>query len=850
MDKLVLIDGNSVINRAFYATPPLTDSKGQPTNAVFGFMNMLIKIIGDLSPKYLIVAFDRKEPTFRHTMYTEYKGTRKPMPEDLRPQIPLLKEVLKVMGITIYDKAGFEADDIIGTLAKRYNGETIIITGDKDSFQLVDETTSIYFTRRGISDIDILSLENFKDKTGINPSQVIDLNGLMGDSSDNIPGIPGVGEKTAQNLIETYGSVEEIYNHLEDFKGKTLEKIVNGKDSAYLSKKLATIDTGVDIPIEIEKTSFEFPFNEATKRIFTELEFRGILKRKELFDASEEEILESKEIEIKEIKNKKEFDSLSVGSEVSISILNNISLYFGGEVEYQLKIKETFFDEGFEYDEALNLLKPIFEDETKTVILYSRKKTADLLFEYGIEILAKVEDVDIERYLVEFSGREESLEETLYYFNENVKTPAYSLYKLSARFLKEIKEQGMEGLYYSVELPLSKVLTDMERAGFKIDLTALDKVGSEYKEQINTLLEKIVELAGETFNVNSPKQLAYILFEKLGLKHGKKNKTGSYSTNAEALEDIEKEHPIIPLILRYRTVSKLYSTYIEGIKPLIDKKTSLVHTCFNQTLTQTGRLSSKEPNLQNIPVRDEEGKELRKLFIARSEDRVLIDADYSQIELRLLAHFSNSEELINAYKEERDIHSVTASQVFSVPLNEVTSTMRRNAKAVNFGIIYGISEYGLAKNLKISPKTASDYIKKYFEMYPKVKEYMNKNVEDCRKNGYVTTVLGRKRVIKEINSPNYNLRSFGERAAMNMPLQGSSADIIKIAMVNVHKRLKEECPNSKLILQVHDELIIDAPISESKKAEEILVKEMENAVQLSVPLTVEAHSGKSWFDAK
>ena len=849
MDKLVLIDGNSVINRAFYATPPLTDSKGQPTNAVFGFMNMLIKIIGDLSPKYLIVAFDRKEPTFRHTMYTEYKGTRKPMPEDLRPQIPLLKEVLKVMGITIYDKAGFEADDIIGTLAKRYNGETIIITGDKDSFQLVDETTSIYFTRRGISDIDILSLENFKDKTGINPSQVIDLNGLMGDSSDNIPGIPGVGEKTAQNLIETYGSVEEIYNHLEDFKGKTLEKIVNGKDSAYLSKKLATIDTGVDIPIEIEKTSFEFPFNEATKRIFTELEFRGILKRKELFNGTQE-TEEIKEIEIKEIKNKKEFDLLNVSSEVSISILNNISLYFGGEVEYQLKIKETFFDEGFEYDEALNLLKPIFEDETKTVILYSRKKTADLLFEYGIEILAKVEDVDIERYLVEFSGREESLEETLYYFNENVKTPAYSLYKLSARFLKEIKEQGMEGLYYSVELPLSKVLTDMERAGFKIDLTALDKVGSEYKEQINTLLEKIVELAGETFNVNSPKQLAYILFEKLGLKHGKKNKTGSYSTNAEALEDIEKEHPIIPLILRYRTVSKLYSTYIEGIKPLIDKKTSLVHTCFNQTLTQTGRLSSKEPNLQNIPVRDEEGKELRKLFIARSEDRVLIDADYSQIELRLLAHFSNSEELINAYKEERDIHSVTASQVFSVPLNEVTSTMRRNAKAVNFGIIYGISEYGLAKNLKISPKTASDYIKKYFEMYPKVKEYMNKNVEDCRKNGYVTTVLGRKRVIKEINSPNYNLRSFGERAAMNMPLQGSSADIIKIAMVNVHKRLKEECPNSKLILQVHDELIIDAPISESKKAEEILVKEMENAVQLSVPLTVEAHSGKSWFDAK
>ncbi len=849
MNKLVLIDGNSVINRAFYATPPLTDSKGQPTNAVFGFINMLIKIIGDISPKYLIVAFDRKEPTFRHSMYTEYKGTRKPMPEDLRPQIPLLKEVLKVMGITIYDKAGFEADDIIGTLAKRYLGETVIITGDKDSFQLVDDTTSIYFTRRGISDIDILTIDNFKEKTGINPSQVIDLKGCMGDSSDNIPGIPGVGEKTARSLIETYGSVEEIYNHLEDFKGKTLEKIVNGKESAFLSKKLATIDIKVDIPIVIEDASYPFPFTEFTKRVFTDLEFRGILRRKELF-SSNEEVLQTKDIKVKEIKSKEEFNLLNIKGDVSISIQNDINLYFDGDVEYLLKVKETFFDEGFEYDEALNLLKPIFEDERKTIILYSRKKTAQLLSEYGIEILAKVEDVDIERYLVEFSGREETLEETLYYFNEDVKTPAYSLYKLSARFLKEIEEQGMKDLYYNVELPLSKVLTDMERAGFKIDIDALEKVGNEYKAQITELLEKITNLAGETFNVNSPKQLANILFEKLGLKHGKKNKTGSYSTNAEALEEISNEHPIIPLILRYRTVSKLNSTYIEGLKPLIDKKNGLVHTCFNQTLTQTGRLSSKEPNLQNIPVRDEEGKELRKLFIARSEDRVLVDADYSQIELRLLAHFSNSTELINAYKEERDIHSVTASQVFSVPLSEVTSSMRRNAKAVNFGIIYGISEYGLAKNLKISPKTASEYIKKYFEMYPSIKEYMNKNVETCRKLGYVTTVLGRKRVIKEINSPNYNLRSFGERAAMNMPLQGSSADIIKIAMVNVHRRLKEECPNSYLILQVHDELIIDAPISESEKAQEILVKEMENAVKLSVPLTVEAHIGKSWFDAK
>ncbi len=848
MNKLVLIDGNSVINRAFYATPPLTDSKGQPTNAVYGFINMLIKIIGDIEPKYLVVAFDRKEPTFRHKMYTEYKGTRKPMPEDLRPQIPLLKEVLKVMGITIFDKAGFEADDIIGTLSKKYQGETIIITGDRDSFQLVDETTSVYFTKRGITDIDVLNIENFKEKTGITPDQVIHLKGCMGDSSDNIPGILGVGEKTAHNLIETYKTLEGVYENLKDFKGKLLEKIESSKEIAFLSKELATINTSVEIPINIEETSFPFPFLEPTKRIFTELEFRGFLRRKDLFASSEE--VEVKEIQIKEIKSESQFNSLNFNDVIAISIQNDINIYLGGEEEYLIKVKETFFDEGFEYNEAISLLKPLFEDENKTIILYSRKKTADILYEYGIEILASVEDVDIERYLVEFSGREEKLEETLYYFNENVKTPAYSLSKLHGRFISEIKEQNMLDLYYKVELPLSKVLTEMERAGFKIDTEVLEKVGANYKGQIDGLIEEIYKHAGETFNVNSPKQLAVILFEKLGLKNGKKNKSGSYSTSAEILEELSNEHPIIPLILRYRTVSKLYSTYIEGLKPLIDKKTGLVHTCFNQTLTQTGRLSSKEPNLQNIPVRDDEGKELRKLFIARGEDRVLIDADYSQIELRLLAHFSGSKELVDAYNEGRDIHSVTASQVFGVPISEVTSQMRRNAKAVNFGIIYGISEYGLAKNIKVSPKEASSYIKKYFEMYPSVKEYMEGNVEFCKKNGYVTTILGRRRVIKEINSPNYNLRSFGERAAMNMPLQGSSADIIKIAMINVSKRLKEECPNSYLILQVHDELIIDADVKEMDKAKEILIKEMENAVKLSVPLTVEAECGKSWFLAK
>lgn len=851
MNKLVLIDGNSVINRAFYATPPLSDSKGQPTNAVYGFVNMLIKLIGELSPKYMVVAFDRKEPTFRHTMYTEYKGTRKPMPDDLRPQIPLLKEVLTTMGIAIYDKAGFEADDIIGTLAKRYAEETIIITGDKDSFQLVDETTSVYFTRRGISDIDVYNNANFKEKTGIEPIQVIDLKSCMGDSSDNIPGIVGVGEKTALNLVQTYGSLENVYNNLQDFKGKTLEKIENGKDLAFLSKKLATINTNVDIDLVIEDSVVPFPFNEGVRRIFTDLEFRGFLKRKDIFlEQSGNSNSEDIDVQIIEVKSKSEIESLLKSSRLSIVIDKNIHLYSEGDKEYKLNIKETFFDEGFSFDEGILCLKDFFENENNTAILYSRKKTASVLKEYGVEIKCKTEDVDILRYLVEFSGREETLEETIYYFNENTKTLAYSLNKLSIRFLGEIKNQNLEKLYYEVELPLSSVLTEMEKFGFKIDVDELDRLGNSYKAELESLRLKINEMVGENLNVNSPKQLSSVLFEKLGLKKGKKNKSGSYSTNAEALEEIINEHPVIPLILRYRTISKLNSTYIEGLKPLIDKKTGLVHTWFNQTLTQTGRLSSKEPNLQNIPVRDDEGKELRKLFVSRSEDRVLIDADYSQIELRLLAHFSGSKELIKAYNDGEDIHSITASQVFGVDLNSVTSQMRRSAKAVNFGIIYGISEYGLSKNLKISPREASLYIKKYFETYPSVKEYMEKNVKFARENGYVTTLLGRRRVIKEINSPNYNLRSFGERAAMNMPLQGSSADIIKIAMVNVYNKLKESCPNSYLILQVHDELIIDAPKAEMQKAKEILINEMENAVKLLVPLTVEAEVGASWFDAK
>ena len=846
MNKLVLIDGNSLINRAFYAINPLTDKNGAPTNAVFGFTNMLMKIISEIKPKYMLVAFDVHAKTFRHKLYDEYKGTRKPMPDDLRPQIPRLKELLSVMGIKTFELAGFEADDIIGTLAKRYQGETIIYTGDKDSFQLVDNTTSVYFTKRGITDTDIYSADNFTEKTGITPPQIIELKALMGDSSDNIPGIPGVGEKTALNLVQTYGGIDGVYQNLSDFKGKTLEKIIAGKDSAYLSKTLATINTKMDIPLEIEDLTYAFPFNQEVKKYFTELDFKNMVKRADLFDQSED--ITPSSIDIKQITSLDEVD-LKKG-EITIVLDENINLYTLSGVEYIIKIKESFFDDGFEFNDGLNLLKPVFENPKFKVITYSRKRLDDTLYEYNISLNASVMDVDILRYLCDFSGKEESVKDVIDYYGLNAKTPAYSLLTLYQKFISQIKDEDLENLYFNVELPLSKILIDMERSGFKVDISALNDIGEEYRKEIAELSTKITDLAGETFNVNSPKQLSYILFEKLGLKHGKKSKTGSYSTNAELLEELIDEHPIIPYILRYRTVNKLLSTYVDSIKALALKDGGVVHTSFNQTLTQTGRLSSKEPNLQNIPVRDEEGSKLRKFFIPKSTDRVLIDADYSQIELRLLAHFSGSEELIKAYQEGKDVHSITASQVFGVSLDKVTSEMRRKAKAVNFGIIYGISEYGLSKNIKCSVKEASDYIKRYFESYPKIKEYMQNNVEFARKNGYVSTLLNRRRYIREINSPNFNLRSFGERAAMNMPLQGSSADIIKIAMVKVYERLNKECPDAKLILQVHDELIIDAREIDAPLASKILKEEMENAVTLTVPLTVECKVGKSWYEAK
>ena len=848
MEKLVLIDGNSLINRAFYAMPLLTTKNGEYTNAVYGFMNMFIKMIGETKPDYCAVAFDMKAPTFRHKMYDEYKGTRKPMPEELRPQIPLLKSVLKLMGVYITEKEGIEADDIIGTIAKRSGIKTYIYTGDKDSFQLVDDKISVCFTRKGITETELFDAENFKEKTGLDPLQIIDLKSLMGDSSDNIPGVAGVGEKTAVSLLTDYQTLDGVYSHAEELSGKLKEKIIGGKESAYLSYKLATIKTDCDIETDLSKMKLVTPFSADVKEKFIELEFKSLIKREDLFGTSEKENTESTAATITEVDINGGF---GFTSDVYSLVVSDTALDFSdGKSEYVIRLfaGQTLLDEGVSLSKALAFLSPILADG-KTVIVYDKKDFVKTAENAGISVNAFIEDASLYKYLVDFTGGGEKLDEVMAEYGKNADAPAISIYQIFVE-LKEKADDKNKTLYRELELPLSDVLIDMEKAGFKVDAKALNKTGERYKEFLDGSEKTIREMTGEpALNVNSPVQLGEVLFGKMKIGSGKKTKRG-YSTTAEVLEQYEDSNPVVAEILKYRKVQKLYSTYVEGIKNLIDEDTGLIHTSFNQTVTATGRLSSKEPNLQNIPVRDDEGRELRRFFVPRENDGYIISADYSQIELRLLAAYSGCKGLISAFNAGEDVHASTAAKVFGVGLNEVTPKMRREAKAVNFGIIYGISEYGLAKNIKVSPVKAREYIDSYFKQFPEVKEYMNANVEFAKKNGYAVTAMGRRRYIREINSGNYNLRSFGERVAMNMPLQGSAADIIKVAMLKVAKRLKAEKLRSKLILQVHDELIVDAVAEEKDKVITILKEEMESAAALTVKLTVEVGVGKTWYDAK
>ncbi len=872
MEKLVLIDGNSLINRAFYAMPILTNKEGVPTNAVYGFMNMFFKMVNDIKPTYVGVAFDLKAPTFRHKLYAEYKGTRKPMPEELRPQIPLLKELLSTMGVTTLEKEGSEADDIIGTIAKATDVYTIIITGDKDSFQLVDEQTEVLFTKRGITETEQYTAQNFTQKTTLVPDQIIDLKALMGDASDNIPGIAGVGEKTALSLLAEYKTVENLYAHTDNLKGKLKEKVIQNKDTCFLSKTLATIDTACGIDFSLNKMRFDMPLSFAVKQAFLNLGFKSLANKTELFeydaltqptpDATDNLITPTQSISLfsgeklspEQIPLKK-VDSLeqviiNEQQKTALVMRSNGVYLLNGQTEFFIPIQHTLLDEGFAPSIVYAFVARAFGN-SQNIVVYDKKELRHLInSSLGVDFNPQADDLSIIKYIADYNSGAEKLDDVIAFYGQDTLRPALSVYNIYIELYQKLINEQMETLYKKVELPLADVLFEMEISGFKADATALAQMGEKYRDLLNGLENEIRELASApTLNINSPKQLGEILFEKLKIGKGKKTKTG-YSTTAEVLENLEDTHPIVPKILRYRKVAKILSTYIDGFKPLIDKNTGLIHTSFNQTVTSTGRLSSKEPNLQNIPVRDDEGRFLRKFFVPKSDERLLIGADYSQIELRLLAAFSNCPALIKAFNNGEDIHVATASKVFKTPLDKVTKAQRSAAKAVNFGIIYGISEYGLAKNLKISPAEAREYIANYFLEYPEVREYMSNNVEFAKTNGYAKTMFGRRRYIKELESPSYQLRQFGERAAMNMPLQGSSADIIKLAMLGVQKKLKAENLKSELILQIHDELIIDAFVSEQDKVERILKEEMENAASLSVPLSVDVGSGKTWFDTK
>ncbi len=844
MNKLVLIDGNSLLNRAYYAMAVFSTKDGLPTNGIFGFVKLILKIVEEEKPQYMAVAFDVHAPTFRHKMFKEYKGTRKPMPEDLVKQVPVLKELLSAMKICTVEKAGYEADDLIGTLSRKFDGvHTLIYTGDRDAYQLVNDRVSVYFTRRGVSDIDRMTAENFVAKESIRPDQIIEQKALMGDSSDNIPGVRGIGPKSALELLKQYDTLDGIYEHIAELKDAYRLKLTENKEIAYLSRTLATIDTQVPLETTLDECILNIPFSEEARAMFAKLEFRSLVDSKYFPEA--------RKVRIETVycnRFEEFFEYFRLQEEFAFALEKDCHVYCGRK-EFIFTVREDILQQGFYYHQFAPLFKELFTG-TKRAIVADLKALGHKLDEFGIEITCPVEDVSLLRYLGDSNLRPAAASELAKDYVLPVENCAFALKTAFDEAIKKTEGTEEESLYRDLELPLARILLDMERIGVRVDIGKFPEFAENFNGELEKLSEQIFRLAGgESFNLNSPFQLSRILFEKLGYssRGAKKNIRGGYSTNAEVLERLAEDYEIAQLILQYREIQKLQSTYIDGIKPLIVNE--VVHTTYNQTVTTTGRLSSANPNLQNIPVRKERGRELRKLFIAR-EGNILLDADYSQIELRLLAHFSGCKPLQQAYNEGKDIHAITAAQVFGVPLSEVTPLMRRRAKAVNFGIIYGISPFGLAKDIGCSTTEAAEYIDRYFKTYSDVKEYMDENVRRAKADGYVTTILGRRRYIPELKSSNFNLRSFGERAAMNMPLQGSSADIIKIAMVNVCNRLKKENLRARMIVQVHDELILDTPLEEKERAAVLLREEMERAVQLRVPLIAEVSEGASWYDAK
>ena len=838
MNKVVIVDGNSLINRAYFALPPLIASDGKIYNAVYGFVNILTKLIIENKPTHLVVAFDAGKKTFRNDLYSDYKGTRKGMPEELASQLPVLKDLLTKMNIKIVEKLGIEADDIIGTLSKRFTLPCVILTGDRDCLQLIDNKTEVWLTKHGITDVVSLNERQLKEEMHLTPNQVIELKGLMGDTSDNIPGVTGVGQKTALSLIEKYGTVENVYKNIDEINGKLKDKLLADKDMAFLSLKLATIILDADIQCEQEDCLLNNPFNEDVKKCFEKYEFASLLKRTDLFNNANIEKSQKKQVFIE-----KKLNNVELFLQNFKKSGNDKIAFLKTEAGYELAF-DNQTNWVFENFDIKNFVE-IFENENIIKVVHMLKPLLHELDNYNIKLNGKIFDVSLGVYLLNNNVKNEELDKLLKFLQlEDV--CACNLLEAWNITSKQLFEKNLTDLYFNIELPLEYVLFDMEKTGIKINTTVLEELSIKYQNEINNCKNKIYELAGCEFNVNSSKQLADVLFNKLGLSTVGNKKQ---STAVDKLEALAKTNPIVDEILKYRTFAKLNSTYVEGIKPYI-KKDGKIHTTFTQTLTVTGRLSSYEPNLQNIPVRTEEGKELRKMFVPDNSGNVLLSADYSQIELRLLAHYSKDINLLKAYHENADIHRTTASQIFGVPFNEVTSAQRRAAKAVNFGIIYGISPYGLANNLGISPAQAKIYIDKYFETYPTIKSFMQKSVETAKKQGYISTLFGRRRNIEEIYSTNHNVAMFGERAAMNMPLQGTASDIVKLAMIQIFEQLEKLNLKTKMILQIHDELIFDVPKDELEQVTVLVKHFMENVVKLNVPLEVDINTGKDWFDCK
>ena len=838
MDKIVIIDGNSLINRAFYALPPLRASDGKIYNAVFGCCNIITKLIQEIKPEYMVVAFDHARKTFRNEIYADYKGTRKGMPEELAQQMPVLKSTLNAMGIKCIEKDGIEADDIIGTLARRFSDKIrcIILTGDRDCLQLIDEEVEVWLTKQGISNIVSENLRQLKEDFGLTPSQVIDLKGLMGDASDNIPGVPGVGEKTAMKLLEQFGTLENIYKNIDKIPGKLGQKLAENKDLAEISYILATIKTDCDIDCKLEDCKYTFPFSEDVRKLYIKYEFRSLSQRDYLFNSQEKDENNAKNIEIS-IKNLK--NTIKSNGELEF-----LAFYTNGtEMHIAVDKVNNYVLTNVAENEVLTELKEFFENEKIKKIFYSKKVMLHKLCKLGLK-LNNAFDVSLGVYLINSNVREDDPRFMFDFLNLPTQTYATSLLEGWDYVLEELPKKGLDKLYFDMELPLVDVLFDMEETGVKVDIAVLDELAPRYKKELDALTNQIYDFAGQVFNIYSPKQLGKVLFEDMKLSD-KRNK--KHSTAVDKLMEIAYLHPIIPAILRHRTVSKLLSTYLEGIRQYVGND-GKIHTIFNQTLTVTGRLSSVEPNLQNIPIRTDEGRELRKMFVPSSEENVLLCADYSQIELRLMAHYSEDYNLCMAYRNGVDIHALTASKLFGVPASEVTDLQRRTAKAVNFGIIYGISPYGLANNLgNITAEQAREYIDAYFTTYPTIQKFMEKSVEDAKNQGFVTSLFGRIRNI-DLSTNSKKENAFGARAAMNMPLQGTASDIIKLAMIDIHKALKDKNLKTKMILQIHDELIFDVPKNELETVYEIVKNKMENVVELHIPLIVAINYGKNWFE--